>query len=108
MSTPALTVSDPDVFLGDGPVAPFRHGNHPAAVLEFPDYACPVTGSELDRMGLDLCGRAAHGLDHRLHGIDVFLDATGRGLPLHIDEHVVGVQLGEKAVPVGSVPGPEI
>jgi hypothetical protein len=33
----------------------------------------------------------------------VFLDAMGRSLPVNIDEHVVGVVAGEKAMPVGSV-----
>ena len=42
-------------------------------------------------------------MDHGLHGVDVFLDAVGRRLPVDIDEHVVGVVAGEQAVPVGSV-----
>ena len=105
---PVPAVSHPDVFLSDGAVAPLCHGYHPAAVLEFSDYACPVTGSELDRMGPDLRWRPTGGLDHGLHGVDVFLDAVGWRLPVNIHEHVVGVVAGEKAVPVGPVPCREV
>ena len=49
-----------------------------------------------DRMRPDLCWRPTGGLDHGLHGVDVFLDAAGWRLPVNIDEHVVGVVAGER------------
>ncbi len=33
----------PDVLLGDGAVAPLRHGHHPGTVLELADHAGPVS-----------------------------------------------------------------
>ena len=59
-------------------------------------------------MGRDLDGRATGGLDEGLHGIDVLLDAVGLGLPVDIYENVVGVVVGEHALPVGSVPPLEV
>src|SRR2546430_1499572 len=66
----------PDVFLGDRAVAPFRDGHHPATTFELSDHARPVSGSEFDRVGRDLDGRATGGLDERPHGIDVLLDRS--------------------------------
>ena len=94
----------PDVFLGDCAVAPFRDGHHPAAAFELSDHARPLSGSEFDRVGRDLDGCATGGLDERPHGIDVLLESMGLGLPVDIYKNVVGMVVGEHAMPVGAVP----
>jgi len=40
--------------------------------------------------------------------IDVLLDTASRLLPLPVHHHVVGVVVGEHAVPVGVVPALEV
>jgi hypothetical protein len=59
-------------------------------------------------MGRDLDRRAAGGLDESPHSIDMLLNAVGLGLPVDIYENVVGVVMGEHAVPVGFVPSLEV
>src|SRR6516165_2326270 len=100
--------SGPDVLLGDSAVAPPGDGHHAAACLELADHACPLPRSELDRVRRDLGRRASRRLDVCLHRSDVLADAVGHRLALPVDEHVVGVVMGEHAVPVGVVPTGEI
>src|SRR5438876_4871037 len=59
-------------------------------------------------MRLDLHRRATGGLDERLHGVNVLLNAVRLRLPVDIHENVVGVIVGEDATPVRSVPAREI
>jgi hypothetical protein len=40
----------PDVLFGDGAVAPFRYGHHPAVAFHLPDHARPFSGPEPDRV----------------------------------------------------------
>jgi len=40
----------PDVLFGDGAVAPFCYGHHPAVAFHLPDYARPFAGPEPDRV----------------------------------------------------------
>jgi hypothetical protein len=46
--------------------------------------------------------------DVRLHGLDVLLDAVGRGLSLPVHEDIVGVMVSEDAGPVGVVPSHDV
>src|SRR3954453_18094048 len=98
----------PDVLLGDGAVAPFRDGHHPATAFELPDHAGPLSGAEADRVRGNLDRRTTGGLDQSLHRLDVFLDTACGRLPLDLHNHVVGVAVGERTMPVGSVPSVEI
>src|ERR1700722_12818719 len=74
----------PDVLFGDGAVAPFRYGHHPAVAFHLPDHARPFSGPEPDRVRRDLRDLAAGGLQQGLSGIDVLLDAVGGRLPFAI------------------------
>ena len=59
-------------------------------------------------MRLDLDGRATIALDERSHRLNVLTDAMRRGLPMQLDNNVIGVVWSEDAVPVCSVPAREI
>src|SRR4051794_807211 len=75
--------------------------NSPTTQVHSPEPKLIGVRGNLDR-------RAAGGLDQSLHCLDVFLDASGGRLPLDFNNHVVGVAVGERAMPVGSVPSVEV
>src|SRR3954453_13556488 len=81
----------PDVLLGDGAVAPFRDGHHPATAFELPDHAGPLSGAEAGRVRGKRDRLTTGGLDQRLHRLDVLLDTTGGGRALDCRNHVAGV-----------------
>ena len=59
-------------------------------------------------MRRDLDGCTTRALDERSHRLDVLTDAMRRGLPMQLDNNVIGVVWSEDAVPVCSVPAREI
>jgi hypothetical protein len=59
-------------------------------------------------VGRDLNRRTTGGVNERLHGIYMFLDAVSLGLPVHVYKNVIGVMTGEHPIPVGSIPSGEV
>jgi len=92
-------------------IAPSRHfatvtirpppSNSPTTHVQSPDPN--LTGWDVIWMGVPPAVSTK-----RPHGIDVLLDPMGLGLPVDIYKNVVGMVVGEHAVPVGAVPSHEV